>query len=51
VEGVHGNAHTGLGVSGRRRRVQNGVEAWPIGGLGSSGRLVELGGGEWGLVV
>jgi hypothetical protein len=31
--------------------VQNGAGAWPIGGLGGSGRLGELDGVEWDLVA
>jgi hypothetical protein len=33
------------------KRVQNGAVAWPMGVLGGRARLVELGGGEWGLVA
>jgi hypothetical protein len=37
-----------LGVVGR---VQSGAETGPMRGLGGRARLVELGGGAWGLVV
>jgi hypothetical protein len=31
--------------------MQNGAVAWPMGVLGGRAGLVELGGGEWGLVA
>jgi hypothetical protein len=40
-----------LASPGIGERGQSGARARPMGGLGGRGRLVELGGGEWDLVV
>jgi hypothetical protein len=40
-----------LASLGRVGRVQNGAVAWPMGVLGGRAWLVEVGGGEWGLVA
>jgi hypothetical protein len=49
---VHAGMCTPVSASpGIVERVQSEARAWPMGGLGSRGRLGELGGGEWDLVV
>jgi hypothetical protein len=36
---------------GSVKRMQNGAMAWPMEVLAGRARMVELGGGEWGLVA
>jgi hypothetical protein len=53
-ESVHMCTGTRVPVStcqGGAERVQDRAIAWPMGALGDRARLVELDGGEWGLVA